>query len=93
MSDIPFTQFLMPDGRPSRVTIDRPDEISAKAHALIERGFRFECEMLPTREISFTITNDDGDHAIEVCNNGPEVLIVIDRMIMNFDADKISRAA
>lgn len=84
MSEIPFIQFLMPNGRPVVVTIDRPDEISAKAQKIIERGYRFECEMLQTREVSFTITDDDADHEIEVCENGPAVPTAIDAMITRF---------
>jgi hypothetical protein len=85
--DIKFTQFLMPDGRQSPVTIARPTPIADLADAIAARGFRFECEMLPTREISLTITNDDdGDVAIEVVPNGPEVPQAIDRMIEKFAA-------
>lgn len=84
--EIKFTQFLMPDGRPTPVAIDRPEPIAAMADTIIARGYRFACEMLPTREISLTITNDDGDAAIEVVPNGPEVPVAIDRMIEQFAA-------
>lgn len=84
MSAIPFTQFFMPNGRPSAVTIDRPDAISSKAQKIIDRGYRFECEMLPTREVSFTITDDDADCEVEVCENGPAVPALIDMMITRF---------
>jgi hypothetical protein len=91
MSDIPFTQFLMPDGRPVQRTIDRPDKISALAHAIIAKGYRFECEMLPAGDVSFTITDEDQDHEIEICQNGPDVPVRIDAMIERF-ADKIGVA-
>lgn len=92
MADIPFTQFLMPDGRKNPVTIDRPEPISTLAHAIIERGYRFECEMLSDyRTTSFTISDDDADHEIEVCSNGPDVPIRIDAMIERF-AKKIGLA-
>ena len=58
--DITFTQYLMPLGTPKPVVIARPEPIAALADAIIARGYRFECVMLTTREISLTITNDDG---------------------------------
>lgn len=84
MSDIPFTQYLMPNGRAVPVKIDRPDPVSSKAHAIIARGYSFECEMLTTGEVSFTITTDDGDEEVEICENGPEVLVRIDAMVNRF---------
>jgi hypothetical protein len=89
MTDIPFTQYLMPNGRKTLVTIDRPDEIAAKAQAIMNHGYRFECEMLSDYStVSLTIANDDDDHEIEVCPNGPEVPKRIDAMILRF-AEKI----
>ncbi|HEY1980720.1 MAG TPA: hypothetical protein VGH13_11585 [Xanthobacteraceae bacterium] len=93
MADIPFTQYLMPNGRRSPVTIDRPDDIAAKAQAIIERGYRFECEMLSDYStVSLTIADDDDDHEIEVVPNGPEVPTAIDRMIERF-ATKLAVSA
>ena len=84
--EIKFTQFLMPFGTPKPVSIDRPVAIADMADAIVASGYRFECEMLPTHEISVTITNKDGDHAIVVVPNGPEVPAAIDRMIEQFHA-------
>ena len=80
---IPFTQFLMPDGREKPVTIDRPSGVEAKARALIEAGFRFEIEMLQTGEISMEICDSEGETVLgaEVCGNGPQVPVAIDKMI------------
>ncbi|MEH2695620.1 hypothetical protein GFL93_12645 [Rhizobium leguminosarum bv. viciae] len=88
MPDIHFTQYLMPDGRPSDVRIDRPDHIAEKAQEILSKGFKFECEMLSDyRTISLTITHPkDGDLEIEVVPNGPEVPVAIDRMIERFAA-------
>jgi hypothetical protein len=93
MADIPFTQYMRPNGRQVVVSIDRPAEIAAKAEKIIARGFRFECEHLTTGHASLTIADDRGDHAIEVVANGPEVPLAVDRLITNFDLDKASRAA
>lgn len=90
--EITFTQFLMPDGRQKSVTINRPTEIAKLAEEIIARGYRFECEMLTTREISLTITNKHGDADIEIVNNGPEVPAAIDQLITRFSS-KIRKAA
>jgi hypothetical protein len=84
--EIKFTQFLMPDGRPTPIFIARPEPIASLADAIVARGYRFEAEMLPTREISLTIADDDGDAAIEIVPNGPEVPKAVDRMIEQFVA-------
>lgn len=81
---IPFTQFLMPDGRRTHVEIDRPPEIEAKAHSLIQCGCRFEIEMLRTGQISMTVERgEDETLAIEVCPNGPDVPVCVDRIVVN----------
>lgn len=84
MTPIPFTQFLRPNGRKEPVTIDRPDDIAALAQAIIAKGYWFECESLLSGQVSFTITDDRGDHAIAVVRNGPDVEAIIDRMIVDF---------
>ena len=82
---IPFTQFLMPQGRPSLVWITRPSEIEAKAKAIMAAGFRFECEMLSDYcTISFTITKDGTDYAIQLCANGPAVPEAVECLISTF---------
>lgn len=86
MADIPFTQYMRPNGRPVPVTIDRPDEISSLAERIIESGYRFECEHLMTGHASFTIAGPDDDLDIEVVRNGPDVPVAIDRMVMRFAA-------
>lgn len=88
MAEIPFKQFMQPDGRSADVRINRPDDISAKAEKIIALGYRFECEVLATCEISLTISGNDGDEDIEVVSNGPEVPLAVDRMINRFAARK-----
>ena len=85
---IPFTQFLRPDGRQTEVTIDRPKEIETIAHELIEKGCRFECEVLMNDMCSFTVEHPDwkkdelGPIVILVCANGPKVLETIDELVL-----------
>lgn len=80
---IPFTQFLMPDGRRTSVEIDRPEEVESIAQRLILFGCRFEIEMLRTGEISMTVERgEDETLAIEVCPNGPDVPVCVDRLVI-----------
>lgn len=88
MASIPFTQYLMPHGRKSEVSIDRPDDVAAKAREIIAKGFRFECEMLSDYGTVFLAITDPGkgDMECEIVPNGPEVPDAIDRMIARFAA-------
>lgn len=82
MTEIPFTQYLMPDGRKNTIRIDRPDDIAAKAQIITGAGYGLACEMLSDfRTISLTVEGEDGDFDIEVCPNGPEVPSAVDRLI------------
>jgi len=86
--EVPFTQFLMPNGRQTQVTIERPDEICEQAHKLVEAGWRLEIEVLATGTISMTVERDidtDEDEIVcsahEICNNGPAVPDAVDKLI------------
>lgn len=74
---IPFTQFLMPDGRKRRIVINRPAVIEALAARIIADGYRFEIEMLQTGEVSMEIVKDvpepEPDDCLGgiICVNGP----------------------
>ena len=91
---IPFTQYLLPNGERRAVSINRPDPVVEKAKAIMEAGFRFECEMLSTGHVSFTVSDDYWDYAIRICLNGPEVPRIVDELILHFDlkANKKLRA-
>ena len=85
--EIPFTQYLLPDGRKKPVTINRSEEIGLKAQRLIDVGCRLEIEMLRTGEISMSVEHDpvddddDGVLSMEVCANGPDVPVRVDKLI------------
>lgn len=86
-SDVPFTQFLMPDGRTRKSWIRRTPEIGSVAHDLLSRGVRFEIEILQTRDVSMTAERDDADGEVEVlahriCENGPELPGVVDELVI-----------
>jgi len=75
---IPFTQYILPDGRREHVEISRP-EVAPLADRFIEAGGKFECEMLNDyKTISLTAAFETGDAgwqdiAIKLVPNGPEV--------------------
>lgn len=83
MSSIPFTQYIPPHGRKKEVSIDRPDEIVSMAMELIQKGYRFECELLSNGQVSLTVVDpmDEGDVAIEIVSNGPQVDGAVDRLV------------
>lgn len=89
--EIPFTQYLLPNGRTKTIHISRPEQIADKADAILAQGYRFECELLTTGDVSLTIVqdwdaDDDGDVAIEVCRNSSGIPDAVDRMIERFHA-------
>ncbi len=88
MPSIPFIQFKRPRGQELDVSIDRPDNVYAKAMEIFKATFRLECEELSNGDCSFTIADGDQDYAIEVVPNGPEVPAAVDKLILEFDISK-----
>lgn len=82
--EVTFIQYLSPDGRQKRVQIDRPEAVARKARAIWEAGYALEVEVLSTGEVSLSIGNGEEDRAIELCANGPEVPLAVDRLILEF---------
>lgn len=80
---IEFTQYLRPDGRERKVTIDRPAEIERLAYQIVHKlGGTFTVEELMTGEAAVACeTPEDGDIALEVVPNGPQVPDAVDRMV------------
>lgn len=84
--DIPFTQFLRPDGRRRQVSISRPPSVWAHAKPLIDAGCRFEIEELSTGHVSMTVERDDKDGETEVLSqrivkNGILVPLTVDDLV------------
>jgi len=83
--DIQFTQFLRPNGKQKEVLINRPDEISNKALAVLKTGGRFTVEELMNGMVSLAYEKEiDGemqDVEIELSSNGPKVSIAVDILI------------
>jgi hypothetical protein len=80
-NEIEFTQYLRPDGRTRKIYIERSEPIVQMARVIQAEGYCFECEELMTGMVSLTISDGEQDVAIEVCQNGPEVVEAVDRMI------------
>lgn len=77
-----FTRFSRPNGRRSKVKIDRPTDIDKMARDLVRMGYDFEIEVLRGDEIHMTVSNEDGDLCSRICENGPQVPISVDSMIV-----------
>ena len=76
--EIPFTQYLLPDGRQKPVTVGVEDEAAVAARALVESGVRFEVEILRDGLIWLTAVREDDEGetvllASQLCSNGPAV--------------------
>ena len=82
--DIPFTQYLLPDGRKRAVEFSVSGEEAIIARRVLDKGLRFEAEVLTTGEVSLTIFDPEKeeDVAIEVVPNGPEVPKAVSALVM-----------
>lgn len=91
---IPFVQYLRPNGRKRVVHIERPQPIVAKAVLLHAEGFCLEVELFLENMVSLTISDPelDLDVAIIICRNNEEVPASVDRLIGNFDLEKAKSA-
>lgn len=80
---IPFTQYMLPDGRKSKQNFATEDrDVWRNACILLNAGFCFEAEILRTGDVSFTVTNvEDGDYEIAVCPNDASVVDAIGQML------------
>lgn len=87
MFEIPFTQYLLPDGRTRPIRWEcTSHEQEVKARALLDAKARFEAEILQTGLISLTveITGNDGeDHTLahEICPNDQRVVEAVARLV------------
>ena len=84
---IPFTQYLLPNGRKEPQNIERPAEIEALATRFIDSGGRYECEVLRTGEVSLTavktIRHEEQDVAIVLTKNHPDkVGPAVDKLVL-----------
>jgi hypothetical protein len=82
---ITFTQFVLPRGDRRYVSIEVAPDVASKADTIVARGFRFECELLRTGQVSLTITDpEEGDADIRVVPNGPGVRDAVEDLVRRF---------
>lgn len=83
--EIPFTQYLRPDGRKRPASIEMPQEIADLAFKFIEAGGWFEVEELTTGHASLTachiVDDEPQDIAIRVVENGPPVVPAVEALV------------
>lgn len=92
MAKVPFTEFVLPDGRRVEGYFDVAADIAETAAALRERGYRFEVERLRTGEVSLECcgTDNDGEHdslAMLVVPNGPGMRDHVEQLVRNAQAE------
>lgn len=82
---IPFTQYLLPDGRKKSTFIGVHMDVADRARSIAAKGLAFECELLTTGQVSLTITDPEkGDLDIRVVPNGPGVREAVEEMVRRF---------
>jgi hypothetical protein len=95
MADVPFTQYVPPNGRREPVVFETDDAHAEKAQAIRDRGFDFEIEVLRTGDVSATIADPilEEDVEIVVAKNGPPIASGIEAMIDRFHSTMGDRRA
>ncbi len=85
--EVEFTQYLMPNGRQVKVTININDNLAEQVSLIRAAGVRLTTEVLRTGQVSFAIEHSEGgDFDSELVANGPDVPIAVDRLIRRFDS-------
>ena len=88
-----FTQFIFPDGRLKEVWVDdMPDEIVAMADELRKAFWSFEIECHPGEQIVHAdCCDEEAPIADEVCPNGPEVPVMVQKLVQGAHAEWVRR--
>lgn len=83
MNEVKFTQYLLPDGRQRETTFEVEDENNfKKAGEIIEKGGKFEVEMLQTGMISLTVVYEEEDIAIQLTENNEKITKAVNNLIV-----------
>lgn len=78
---IPFTQFMLPNGRRVQVSVDRSSEVEEKAQKLISEGFAFEVEILRNGVVNMDCNRGDVILGQELATNDTDVPEKVDRLV------------
>jgi hypothetical protein len=85
---VAVTQFLKPDGIRRNLQIKLSRDYEKKAAQIINDGYCFECEVLSTLEVSFSISNGEEDVYIEIAEKRPGALEALEKVIDDYFADE-----
>ena len=87
---IPYTRYVLPNGRKVHETLLVSAETFEKARELIESGLEFEAEILTTGQVSFTIVDpvEEIDVDILVAANDENLIGKIESLIQNFKREE-----
>jgi hypothetical protein len=82
---IPFTQYLLPDGRKKFIEFEcENEEVYNKAKELLSLGYSFDAEILSTGIVSFTCLKDNEDDeiiGITLAENDKDVIRAVYELI------------
>jgi hypothetical protein len=85
MPEIPFTQYLRPDGKRTATVIDMPQEIYDLAQQFIAAGGSYTSELLPGNDVSlcaeFDVEGERRDIVCLVCFNDGSVPDSVDDLV------------
>lgn len=82
---IPFTQYLLPNGRQRPASLNTHATIEIQAYELIDAGYVFEVEMLSNGVIHMDC-HQPGDElpiSLQLCDNGPQVLEAVQNLVLD----------
>jgi hypothetical protein len=85
MPNVPFTQYLRPDGRRTATTIDMPQDIADLAQEFIAAGGSYTSELLPGDDVSlcaeFEVEGERRDIVCVVCFNNSSVPDSVEELV------------
>jgi hypothetical protein len=85
MSTVEITQFIAPHGEQRQRSLEVPNDCAVGYEALQRHGCRLTAEVLMGGQVSQCIEHSEGDYAIEITSNGPEVQAALVKMLRAFD--------
>ena len=90
--NVEFIQFMRPNGRKTMISIDVADDLTDHVRMIHAAHLHLTAEVLQTQEISLCIEDSErGDFACQVCSNGPEVPLAVDKLIRSFSVREYAR--
>lgn len=88
---VEITQFVRPNGEQRVRHAEVPNDCAVGYESLRRHGCRLTAEVLIDGLVSQAIEHPEGDYAIEVTANGPEVTEALHRMLREFDGVEFAK--